>query len=401
MDYFYRCFNPDDPYEILKILSKGMTTKIIRTGALIFLFLLVLLLLAVRWRWGGGSFYPDLSTAPLLDTSALEVVFASPEPLGNVAVSADGRIFVTIHPESRAPGPKVLEIRDGEAWPFPNAEFQDELVAPLGIVADTRNRLWVLDHGNHGLKRPQLLGFSLGADTLVYRHRFAGAAAPAGSYLNDIQVAAGREVAIITDLSALRQRPALLVHDLATGRSRRLLERDSTTSPQPWIIQTEKGSLSLPGKWAALRLGVDGIALDAQEHWLYYAAVCHQSLYRVSLTDLLDEGLPAGDLSERVEWVSPKPLSDGLSIDIAGRVVITDVERQGLMLLEGRSLRTLVRAPGKIRWADGCSFGPDGFLYFTDSALPEQMLKSRRHIRHSGPFILYRICMGQEGTPGR
>ncbi|MFZ2897588.1 MAG: L-dopachrome tautomerase-related protein [Saprospiraceae bacterium] len=378
-----------------------MTTKIIRSGALVFLFFLVLLLLAVRWRWGGGSYYPDLSTAPLLDTAALEAVYASPEPLGNVAVSASGRIFLTIHPESRAPGPKVVEIRDGEAWPFPDAGFQDEWVTPLGIFVDTKNRLWVLDHGNHGMKRPQLLGFDLEADTLIYRHRFSREEAPMGSYLNDLQVATGREVAIITDLSVLRQRPALLVHDLSAGRSRRLLEADSTTKAQPWIIRTENGSLSLPGNWASLRLGADGIALDAREEWLYYAAVSHHSLFRVTLTDLLDEGLPAPDLRERVERAGPKPLSDGLSIDKTGRVVITAIEQQGLMLLEENKLKTLVSAPGKIRWADGCSFGPDDYLYFTDSALPDQMLRSRRHIRHNGPYYLYRICMGIEGVPGR
>lgn len=378
-----------------------MTTKIIRTGALVFLFFLVLLLLAVRWRWGGGSYYPDLSTAPLMDTTALETVYASPEPMGNVAVSASGRIFLTIHPESRAPGPKVVEIRGGEVWPFPDAGFQDEMVSPLGIFIDANNRLWVLDHGNHGMKRPQLLGFDLTADTLAYRHRFSRAEAPMGSYLNDLQVATGRNVAIITDLSALRQRPALLVHDLSLGRSRRLLEADSTTKAQPWIIQTEKGDLALPGAWASLRLGLDGIALDAREQWLYYGAVCHSSLYRVTLTDLLDEGLPAPDLRERVERMGPKPLSDGLSIDKAGRVVITDIEHQGLMISNGDEIKTLIRAPGKIRWADGCSFGPGSYLYFTDSALPDQMMRSRRHIRHSGPYHLYRICMGVEGVPGR
>lgn len=378
-----------------------MTTKIIRTGALVFLFFLILLLLAVRWRWGGGSYYPDLSTSPLLDTAALEAVYASPEPLGNVAVSASGRIFLTIHPESRAPGPKVVEIRDGEAWPFPDAGFQDEFSTPLGIFIDTKNRLWVLDHGNHGLKQAQLLGFDLETGALAYRHRFSRAEAPMGSYLNDLQVAAERDVAIITDLSVLRQRPALLVQELSVDRSRRLLEADSTTKAQPWIIRTGNGDLALPGNWASLRLGADGIALDAQEHWLYFGAVCHHSLYRVALTDLLDEGLPADDLRGRVERAGQKPLSDGLSIDKAGRVVITDIEHQGLMLLAENELKTLIRAPGKIRWADGCSFGPDSYLYFTDSALPDQMLRSRRHIRHSGPYYLYRICMGIEGVPGR
>lgn len=379
-----------------------MTRKIIRSGILLFAALLLVFLLLLRLRLGGGAPYPDLSTPPLLDSTALEVVYSSPEPLGNVAVSAAGRIFTTIHPESRAPGPLVLEIRDGEAHPFPDAAFQDELETPLGLFIDTRDRLWVLDHGNHGMGKPQLLGFDLASGALIYRHFFSRAEAPAGSFLNDLQVSANREAVMITDLSALRQRPALLIHDLATGRSRRLLSGDSTTRSQPWVIQTQRGPLSLPLNWANLRLGADGLVLDAEEQWLYYAAVSHESLYRVPLTDLLDEGLPPDDLRESVERVSRKPLSDGLSIDREGQVILTDVEHQGLMILgKDQSLKTLLRAPGHIRWADGCSFGPDAYLYFTDSALQDQLFHSRRYIRKKGPYFLYRVCMGTEGIPGR
>ena len=68
----------------------------------ILLSFLVLALIGtvVLWvRYGGGTPYPDLSTAPVLDASALEEVLAFDEPIGNVAVNRDGRIFFTVHPE--------------------------------------------------------------------------------------------------------------------------------------------------------------------------------------------------------------------------------------------------------------------------------------------------------------
>jgi sugar lactone lactonase YvrE len=375
-----------------------MRRKILGYGLLLFISLLLAALGVLRWRWGGGTPYPDLSTAPLLDTADLEVVLAYPEPPGNVAVSATGRIFITIHPESRTKGPRVLEVEAEGVLPYPGAGFQERFHTPLGLFIDTTNRLWVLDHGNHGTRRPQLFGFDLETDSLIYHHTFNHAEAPIGSYLNDLQVAAGKEAALITDLSTLRQRPALLVHDLGMQQTRRLLERDSTTRPQPWNIQ----ALTLPGNWASLRLGIDGIALDAEERQVYFAAVCHQSLYRVALTDLLDTGLPARMLRERVEWAGKKPLSDGLSIDRQGRVILTDVEHHGLtrMAPDGR-LQTLIQAPGQIRWADGCSYGPDQYLYFTDSALPDLLFRSRKSIRKKGPYFLYRIPMDAPGIPGR
>lgn len=375
-----------------------MVRKIIFKSALIFASLL-LLAVGVLWlRWGGGASYPGLETAPLFDTTALEIVYDAAEPPGNVTVSATGRIFLTIHPESRSRGPKVVEIVDGKAHPYPNLEFQKEYHTPLGVFIDTRNRFWVLDHGNHGIRSAQLFAFDLDSDSLVYRHVFNQREAPTGSYLNDLQVAADMETVIISDLSVLRQRPALVVLDLAMDQARRLLECDSTTRAQDWNIQT----FTLPGKLASLRLGVDGLVLDQAEKWLYYGAVCHESLYRVTVRDLTDQALPPDDLRERVEWVSKKPLSDGLSIDQADQVILTDIEHHGLMRLDKNGvLQTLIEAPGQVRWADGCSFGPNGYLYFTDSALPDIMLRSRHHIRKKGPYFLYRLKMDVPGTPGR
>ena len=65
-----------------------------------------------------------------------------------------------------------------------------------------------------------------------------------------------------------------------------------------------------------------------------------------------------------------------------------------------RTLETLIRTP-RIRWADALSFGPDGWLYIADSAIPDQVLRSKRHIREAGPYFIYRFRPGVEGVPGQ
>ncbi len=73
----------------------------------VLLFIIVLALvmaIVVRVRYGGGDLYPDVSTAPLLNENIVEEVLSYREPIGNVAVSASGRVFFTIHPESRTRG---------------------------------------------------------------------------------------------------------------------------------------------------------------------------------------------------------------------------------------------------------------------------------------------------------
>lgn len=66
---------------------------------------------------------------------------------------------------------------------------------------------------------------------------------------------------------------------------------------------------------------------------------------------------------------------------------------------QDRNLETVIRSP-RIRWADGLSFGPDGWLYLADSAIPELVLTSRDHITASGPYYVFRFRPGPPGVPG-
>ena len=130
---------------------------------LLFLLILTVLILAVlRVRYGGGEAYRDLTSAPLRDAAELEQVLSYPEPIGNVAVSQDGRVFFTVHPEARPVGNKLLELVDGASVPFPDSRSQRELFdTVLGVVIDSQNRLWTIDHGNHALREPRLVGIDL------------------------------------------------------------------------------------------------------------------------------------------------------------------------------------------------------------------------------------------------
>ena len=137
-----------------------------------FLLFVGLLAVVLHLRYGGGQPYPDLSGEPMFDQGALEVAVTSPEPIGNHTVSSDGRLFYTIHPESRPAGAKLLEWVDGAPEPFPSAEAQSLLETPLGVVVDRQNRLWVIDHGNHGTGSAKLLAFDLSTGELVHEHVF-------------------------------------------------------------------------------------------------------------------------------------------------------------------------------------------------------------------------------------
>ena len=368
---------------------------------LLFLLILVLIGTLVLWfRYGGGQAYPNLSTAPVLNSSSLEEVVTYAEPIGNVAVNRDGRIFFTVHPESRPTGNKLLEYVRGAAMPYPSGAAQAELFdTVLGVAIDRYNRLWTIDHGNHGLRTARIVAIDLETNEILRNQTLSRDIAPAGSFLQDLQVSADGNTIVIADASFWRKSPAIIVYDVETGEARRVLESHASVSAENYVIRSRDREMKFFGGVVALRGGVDGIALGPE--WLYYGAISGSGLYRVLLKDLLDESLPPSQLANRVERIGDKPLSDGLSIDVEGNVYITDVEHGSIFVTgPGKNLKTLIQAR-ELRWPDALSFGPDGYLYVADSALLELILQSREHIEAQGPYRIFRFKPGVDGVPGQ
>lgn len=370
---------------------------------LLLLILAIIFAVVLRVRYGGGEAYPNLASPPALHSDVLEEVVAYPEPIGNVAVSANGRIFFTVHPESRPHGNKLLEFVDGAAEPYPDGASQSQLFdTVLGLVIDQQNRLWTLDHGNHGVRATRLLGFDLATDGLMHDHVLGSDVAPRGSFLQDLQVSADGNTIVIADASFWRKRPAIIVYDIATRAARRILEAHETVSAENYLIRNHGTEMSYIGGIVALRGGVAGIALGPE--WLYFGSLSGSGLYRVHINDLTNASIPEAQLAARIERVAHKPLSDGLSLDIEGNVYGTDIEHGSIFVVNPNGddeavLTTLVRSD-KIRWPDGLSFGPDGWLYVSDSALADVIMQPRDHIKANGPYQILRFQPGPEGIPG-
>ena len=367
---------------------------------LLFLIIVVLSATVVAWlRYGGGEPYRDLTTAPVLAESSLEEVLSYRLPIGNVAVSNSGRVFFTVHPEARPRGNKLLEFVDGASVPFPDGATQTRLFDTiLGVVIDRFDRLWTIDHGNHGLRSARLLAFDINTGELLLDQAFDRDIAPRGSFLQDIQVSADGRTVVIADASFWRKRPALIVYDVETAAARRILDSHPSVAAENYLIQNRDRVMSFMGGIVSLRGGVDGIALG--EEWLYFGALSGSALYRIRLDDIRDPSIPDSQVAARVERVADKPLSDGFSIDTDGRVYITDVEHNAIFRLDQNSgLRTLVRSD-RIRWPDALSFGPGGWLYVADSALSDVVLQSKEHIKSKGPYRIFRVQLDAEGTPG-
>ena len=360
---------------------------------------------AIWWRHGGGGPFPERTlTKPVLADSALEVVADLDLPPGNIAVSRTGRIFFTFHPEGR-PQIKVAELVAGKPVPYPDASFQTKrgdgpwFDTPLSLRIDRQDRLWVLDYGSHGAGTPRLLGFDLATDRLVHDFAFPSEVAGLGSMLNDFQVSPDGTRIYIADASIFWNHGAIVVYDVTEKRARRLLDGDRSVQARPYVTRVQGRDMVLLGIFA-VRPNVDSIALDARGEWLYFAAVTADELYRVRTKDLEDESLSAEALAQRVETFAPKTESDGLTMDLEDHVYLSDPGHDAIHWIgPDHQLVTLLTTP-RLRWPDGFSFGPDGWLYVTASSLHHVIFMGPEHIREHAPYQIFRFKPGPEGAPG-
>lgn len=369
--------------------------------ALLAIVILALVIGGIYLRFGGGKDYPDL-TLPTASMPVLEEVLAYPEPLGNVAVSATGRVFFTVHPESRPQGNKLLvRETDGRIHAFPSEAAQAELFdAVMGLVIDARGTLWTIDHGQHGFRQPRLLGFDINSGKVLKDFALNADVAPKGSFLQDLQVNASGSMAYIADVSFLRNSPGIVVVDLKSGEAWRALDQDPSVMPQSWVIRNPTRTMSWLGGLFTLKPGIDGIAISKNDQFLVYGAMAHDTLFSVPTAALSRR--EAGQAALQVKALGRKPLNDGLSMDRNDNIFITDVEHGSVMKMTPAGLlSTVVQDVKRLRWADALSFGPDGWLYVADSAIPDQMLRSKAHMREQAPYRIFRFKPGTEGVPGQ
>ncbi len=344
----------------------------------------------------------------------------------------------------------------GRALPNPNAfghtsdqEAADQahFVSVQSVVVDPAERLWVLDTGAPLLMNtvpggPKLVAIDLATNKVVKTILLPPATCGTNCYLNDVRFdlrvgdsgpqdpmtavgskpapdpntpakdpkqpdaarsagtpdPAGNTIhgtAYITDSSSGGPN-AIIVVDLATGRSMRRLNQHSSTLSEGGFLMFSQGQpvyQTLPGyPPQPVNFAADGIAISNDGKTLYYCPINSTKLYAVSTEALRDKSMSDAQVGSTVRVATGKMPSDGLESDAEGRVYMTDPVTDSIHRWDPKTglTETLAHDP-RLLWPDTMSLSDDGYLYVTANQLNQQPTMHHGKDLRVKPYQLFRL----------
>ncbi len=335
-----------------------------------------------------------------VQSPALETVaeFGKHQPIG-VGVSKERRIFITFPKNKENYDYGLAEIVAGQRRPYPNAEWnqwdstkpQERFINVQALFVDQTNALWVLDPANPADEPPisagiKLLKINLSTNQVEKIYRFDDLPKERTG-LNDVQIDTKRQVAYLSD----PKRATIVVLDLASGKSRSLLENDKSTKADPDFKLKIDGQEVKDDKGKPFSSNVNGIALTRDFTYLYYRAITQTKLYRIATEYLLNSALSPAEVASHVETMAETGVSHGMVADAKGNVFLTDSPDKAVRYLTpDRQLKTLVR-DSRLLWPDSFAVGPDGYLYLTAAQIQRTKRYNNGEDKVEYPFRLYRM----------
>jgi sugar lactone lactonase YvrE len=318
--------------------------------------------------------------------SSIELVADFGHQVTGVTVAEDGRIFVNFPRWTEDTEVSVAELKDGKLRPYPDEAWNgwrnakkdevtphDHWVCVQSVVADQRGSLWVLDPAAPAQAHlvaggAKLVRIDLATDRVTQTIAFDEDAAPQGSYLNDVRFSNDGKVAYITDSGV---RGALLVVDIASGRTARVLDGHPSTQMKMGLDVTADGEVLRRPDGRGVEFSADGIELSGDGKYLYWQAIKGDELYRIPTAALQGE-----DIEGQVEPYGTNGVNDGLLIARGTDLMyLTSVQDDAIKvrdLSEGPSAPVrIVVQDERLRWPDTFGQGPDGTIYVTTSHIQD------------------------------
>lgn len=336
-----------------------------------------LLVLGIFLAACNNSGQTNKNTTDTIATSSvvpqLEEVFADPAyQLTGVAVAKDGRLFTNYPYWTVKHTYSVVEVVNGKPVPYPDTTWnsfkkgedgQNKFVCVQSVVADDQGFLWVvdaagIDKGPVYQKANKVLKINLATNTIDRIYRFPESVAGQDSYLNDIRIDNENGFAYITTST----NGGIIVLNTKTGASRLVLhDHYSTRADRDYHFEQRN---------VTMIVNSDGIALTADQQWLYYKPLTDDKLYRINTSLLRNFQTSLKTLQDSVKDLGKFVTTDGMILDKEGNLYMGDLEKSAIVkVTPDLQMHYIAQDKAQLLWPDSYSISADGYLYISCSQI--------------------------------
>ncbi|WPQ66383.1 L-dopachrome tautomerase-related protein [Chitinophaga sancti] len=303
----------------------------------------------------------------------LEEVFAdSAYQITGVAVAKDGRLFTNYPYWGEKHAYSVVEVVNGEPVPYPDTTWnsfkkgedgQNKFVCVQSVVTDDQGFLWVVDAAGINLGpvyqgANKVLKINLATNKIDRIYHFPESVAGKDSYLNDIRIDNVNGYAYMTTSA----NGGIVVLNTKTGDSRLVLH-------DHYSVLAEKGyHFEMNGR--TMVVNSDGIALTADQQWLYYKPLTDDKLYRINTDLLRNFKTSKKTLQDSVKDLGKFVTTDGMILDKEGNLYMGDLEKSAIVkITPDLQMHYIAQDKKQLLWPDSYSISDDGYLYISCSQI--------------------------------
>ncbi|CAI9677778.1 L-dopachrome tautomerase-related protein [Elizabethkingia anophelis] len=337
------------------------------------------------------------------NNAQLEEVFSdSTYQLTGVAVTKNNRVFVNYPYWLDTHSYSVVEVKDGNPIPYPDAEWnsfkkgedgQNKFVTVQSVVTDNKGFLWVVDAAGIGLGKvyqhsSKVVKINLANNKIERIYRFPENVVNEDVYINDIRVDNDNGYAYLSNSNT----GGIVVLNINTGESRFVLANSPSVKSDPDYHFSPLGTELKKRDGALLKVKSDGIALTPDNQYLYYKPLTDNRLYRIK-TDVLRNFKKSEDtVNKSVEDLGKFITTDGMIFDKQGNLYLGDLEKSSIVkITPDLKMHTIVKDDKKLIWPDSYSISDDGYLYISSSQIQLMPWFHNGKEQFKKPFRVFRI----------
>ena len=349
----------------------------------------------------GASYTPAAAT--------LDTVLQSDTVANGFAKTRDGRIFLPFSRIDGSAGPQVIEWKDGKPVPFPATvdTAQDwngfktgddpakAFVRVNALRIGPDGALWIVDVGAPGLGNPKLphgpkiVKVDL-ATNQVARVYDLDAATRDKSFVDDIRFHG--PLAYITDAGS----PGVIVLDLASGATRRVLDGDPSMTAQRPMTGEDHVLRGPDGR--PVRIHADQLEVSPDGKFLYYQPASGP-LSRISTRYIDDPKLDAKQLAKHVTTFAKTPSTGGTAVDAEGTIYLSDVDHHRVLAIKADGSRSILLEDKRLLWVDAMWIDDAGWLYMPAAQLDRMAPFNGGISKVQFPISIYKTKIGAGPPP--